>query len=154
MDAVANGHGGPSANPSAASFYGEREYDGEKIRPDLTQTTILDGPLLAAKRPFLPLLHKKARRWPYQRVPFHMAEGGKITARSAWKEFAELRQSNLCCCQVVTLSPIGRCQRVRAALSFAQQLQHEIVGREGDSLIGRFVVHTLGFETAARPEVA
>jgi hypothetical protein len=103
------------------------------------------------RKAVISLLHKKARRWPYQRVPFHMAEGGKIIARSAWKEFAELRQSNLCCCHVVTLSPIGRCQRVRAALSFAQQLQHEIVGREGDSLIGRFVVHTLGFETAARP---
>jgi hypothetical protein len=46
---------------------------------------------------------------------------------------------------------IAHCQRVRAAPSFAQRLLHEIVGREGDSLIGRFVVHTLGFETAARP---
>ena len=53
MDAVANEHGGPSANPPAASFYGEREYDGEKIRPDLTQTTILDGPLMAQSgRPY------------------------------------------------------------------------------------------------------
>jgi hypothetical protein len=48
MEAVADG--GPSANPPAASFYGEREYDSEKIRPDLTQTTILDGPLVAQSR--------------------------------------------------------------------------------------------------------
>src|SRR6202035_5214804 len=41
------------------------------------------------RKAVIPLLHKKARRWPYQRVPFHMAEGGKIIARSAWKEFAE-----------------------------------------------------------------
>jgi hypothetical protein len=43
-------HGGPSANPPAASFYGEREYDSEKIRLDLTQMTILDGPLVAQRR--------------------------------------------------------------------------------------------------------
>ena len=41
MEAVANEHGGPSANPPAASFYGERENDSEKYV------------LISPKRPFL-----------------------------------------------------------------------------------------------------
>jgi hypothetical protein len=68
MEAVADEHGGPSANPPAASFYGEREYDSEKIRPDLTQTTILDGPFVGAKPTFVECQGRVSPTGPRQRV--------------------------------------------------------------------------------------
>jgi hypothetical protein len=42
-----NEHGRSSANPPAASLYGERNMIAIKILPDLNLMTILDGPLLA-----------------------------------------------------------------------------------------------------------
>ena len=41
-----------------------------------------------------------------------MAEGGKVTARSAREDVSELQRSYLCCCHLVTLSPIAK--RVRS----------------------------------------